>query len=141
MSTVEFQPPDESQPRQQLTADQAASLMLETDFDYWQQGGNGEGWISLPDSDATLLIKQTIQDGYLLTMQSSEDLRVPCSGAGFDEFAWDERGGEPFKVPRSCLVDPTTASRIVHDYATTGGESAAVSWISWYDLPAHYFPE
>ena len=60
---------------------------------------------------------------------------------GFDDFAWDERGGDPFKVPRACLVSRESAAEIVKFYATTGGEADTVQWMSWYDLPSHYFPE
>jgi hypothetical protein len=141
MKTVEFQPPSERAPIQQLTADEAAQLILDSDFEVWQQGGNGEGVFSFVGGCNSLLIKQTLQDGFLLTLLTSDDQRSPCSGAGFEEFVWDERGGEPFKVPRACLVSPTTAAEIVRFYASRGGESEDVAWISWYDLPRHYFPE
>jgi hypothetical protein len=141
MKTVEFQPPADLAPTQQLTADEAAQQILDSDFEYWQQGGNGEGVLSFVGGNTSLLIKQTLRDGFLLTMQTNDDQRTPCSGAGFDEFTWDERGGDPFKVPLSCLVSTATAAEIVRFYASCGGESDAVSWISWFDLPRHYFPE
>jgi len=141
MSKLEFQPPADRAPVRHLTADEAAQLVRDSDFEYWQQGGNGEGVFWLVDGDNQLCVKQTLQDGFLLTLMTSDDQRSPDSGAGFDEFAWDERGGEPFKVPHSFLVSPVTAAQIVRDYATSGEESDCVSWTSWYDLPAHYFPE
>ena len=141
MVTVAFDPPADRAPVQHLTADEAAQLVLDSDFEYWQQGGNGEGVFWLVDGNNQLCIKQTLHDGFLLTLMTSDDQLSPDSGAGFDEFTWDERGGEPFKVPRSFLVSPATAAQIVRDYATTGEKSARVSWTSWYELPAHYFPE
>lgn len=141
MKTVEFRPPADRAPTQQLTPEEAAQLILDFDFEYWQQGGNGEGVFWLVDGSNQLCIKQTLQDGFLLTLLTSDDQLSPYSGNGFDEFTWDERGGEPFKVPRSFLVSGATAAEIVRDYAASGGEPGCVAWMSWYDLPAHYFPE
>jgi hypothetical protein len=141
MDNVEFQSPDDLAPRRQLTPDEAAELILESNYEFWRQGGNGEGTITYPGNNTSLCIKESLRDGFLLTLLTDDDQLMPYSGDGLDDFVWDERGGDPFKVPRACLVSRATAAEIVRYYATCGGQSDIVQWISWYNLPAHYFPE
>jgi hypothetical protein len=107
--------------------------------DYWQQGGNGEAVLTVVGSRSMLLIKQPPgTDGYLLTYMDASDYLVPYSGESFDRFVWEERGGDPFKVPEACLVSRATATAIVTHFAETFSPSPDLEWIPWDDLPDSY---
>jgi hypothetical protein len=100
---------------------------------YWQQGGNGEAAIGVAkrpgdgrkvshaviERDGTkveyvagqprLCIKQPEPERFFFTWDGDEGWVVPYDGSGCEAFVMDERGGNPFKIPRACLVDTRAA--------------------------------
>lgn len=107
--------------------------------EYWQRGGNGEAVISVHGSREMLCIKQppTTPD-YLLTFMDASSYLVPYTGGSLDDFVWEERGGDPFKVPRACLVARSVAADVVVHFAESRCVLPTVNWISWDELPESY---
>jgi hypothetical protein len=67
---------------------------------------------------------------------------IPYDGTACDAYVLDERGGEPFKIARACLVNGQTAVPIIDQYLRTQGRSEVVSWIVDANLPvpAGWYP-
>ena len=86
MRKVSFQSPDESALPKYITPDEIASFILQSTYEYWQQGGNGEGSVTYVGNDTTLLVKETERNAMLLTLLTSDDQRVPYSGGGLRRF-------------------------------------------------------
>lgn len=83
---------------------------------YWNAGGNGEGVLPNTDSGAKLCIKQPPETSrFLLTFIHGRIYAVAHIGDAFGDFLLDERGGDPFRVPTTCLIDTaTTVAVVVH---------------------------
>lgn len=140
------------------TPQQMSDLLLNSPHDYWLQGGNGEAAIRVgrrpgdrrkvahsvlrPDGSSAeflvgfpeLWIKQPEPDKFYFTWCSG-DMWIPYDGSGCEAYVMDERGGDPFKIARACLVDNATAVKIVDEYLRTQLRSNAVAWIIDADLP------
>jgi hypothetical protein len=141
------------------TPEQLASLFREADHDYWQRGGNGEAAINIigspgeqvlshrslirPDGveikyvagSPSLWIKQPIAERFFFTLDDEEGWWSPYDGGDCSAYVMDERGGDPFKIPYSCLVDTQAAIKIATAFLDTMGRSPAVPWSRWNDLP------
>ena len=63
------------------------------------------------------------------------DMWIPYDGSGCEAYVMDERGGDPFKIARACLVDGQTAVKIVDEYLRNQNRCDVVSWIIDADLP------
>jgi hypothetical protein len=141
------------------TPQQMADIPTTTDHSYWLRGGNGEAAInvireqgenvgargSLITRDGvrvdyvagqpSLWIKQPEPGWFFITWcHLPEGEFVPYDGSSIEPFVVEERGGDQFRVPRACLVKPSTAAEIVRDFLLSRERSPAVSWESWYEL-------
>jgi hypothetical protein len=138
---------------------QLAEILHTTGPDYWLQGGNGEATLdvarepgepvashrALTTADGvtveyatgqpSLWIKQPEPGWYFITWSPAggEEL-VPYDGSSIEPFVVEERGGEPFRVPRACLVPPHTAVEIVREYLVSRRRSGAVQWRPWFEV-------
>jgi len=59
---------------------------------------------------------------------------VPYDRSGREGVVIDERCGEPFKVPRSCLVDGAGALRIAEHFLHTRERLPSITWSPWDDV-------
>jgi hypothetical protein len=138
---------------------QLSDILLTTGQDYWLRGGNGEATLDVVrepgDSVAShrsmttadrvtveyaagqpsLWIKQPETGWYFLTWYpgAGEDL-VPYDGSSIEPFVVEERGGEPFRVPRACLVSAQIAAEIVREYLVSRKRSGVVKWRPWWEV-------
>ena len=141
------------------TQEQLAAIISQSGPSYWQQGGNGEAAIRVarrpgddrPRSHAVLKpdgtqveylagqpqlwIKRPEAGGFFFTWDNHEGWVVPYDGSGCEAFVMDERGGDPFKIPRACLVGTEKAVEIANEFLRSRERSPAVHWESWYQLP------
>ena len=63
------------------------------------------------------------------------DWLVPYDGGSCESLIQDERGGDPFWIPRACLVSVDQTVEIVSHFLFRREPSPAVSWCYWHDLP------
>lgn len=138
MIVLEYEAPDGSVIKNPSIA--TLRRIIETaEPEYWQQGGNGEAGIRVVGERNSLLIKQPPEtEQFLFTLLGPSGVHIPYSGGSLDDYTWEERGGDPFKVPVACLVARDTAVRIVEYFAVQHAAFPGVSWISWDDLPDQY---
>jgi hypothetical protein len=154
-----YQAPDERTLLFDPTPEQVADIVLNSPHEYWQQGGNGEAAIEVVRSpgedrptrsrvvrsdgtvveaiagEPSLWIKQPAPHLFFFTWDCGTGWFVPFDGTGCDAFVMDERGGDPFRIPRACLVDAGSAVAIASDFLATRGRSSVVNWAAWCDLP------
>jgi hypothetical protein len=140
------------------TAEEMAAILLHSPHEYWLQGGNGEAAIRVgrrtgdkrrlshsvrrPDGTGAeflwgypeIWIKQPEPGKFYFTW-SGHEMWIPYDGTGCEAYVMDERGGDPFKIARACLVDGSTAVEIVSEYLRTQARSKVVSWIIDAELP------
>jgi hypothetical protein len=138
---------------------QLTDILLTTGQEYWLRGGNGEATLDVvrepgdpvashramttsegvtveyAAGQPSLWIKQPEPDWYFVTWSRSagEEL-VPYDGSSIEPFVVEERGGEPFRVPRACLVPPNTAAEIVREYLVSRQRSGVVKWRPWFEV-------
>ena len=140
------------------TSEQIASIIQNSDYEYWQRGADGEAAIRVakrpgdgrrvshgvikPDGlkveyaagQPELWIKQPEPGRFFFTWDS-QGWFVPYDGSGCEAFVMDERGGDPFKIPRACLVDAAVAVQVACEYLQSRGRSEVVPWLPWSELP------
>jgi len=103
---------------------------------YWQQGGNGEAALNAGPGGPSLWIKQPEPERFFLTFaKPPADWLVPYNGGSCESLIEDERGGDPFWIPRACLVGVDDAVEIVSCFLARSEPSARVQWRYWHDLP------
>lgn len=142
------------------TPDQMADIVRCTDHDYWRQGGDGEAALRVgrrpgdrrkaycavitpqgvgaefSAEQPELWIKQPEPGRFFFTWNGeAEGWVVPYDGSDCEAFIMDERGGDPFKIPRACLVDRRRAVEVVQEFLRSRGRSEAVQWLPWSELP------
>lgn len=101
---------------------------------YWQQGGNGEA--SLDAGQASLWIKQPEPDRFFLTLaRPPEDWLVPYNGQSCELLVEDERGGDPFWIPRACLINTDQAVDAVLWFLKRQEPTPIFVWCYWHELP------
>ncbi len=138
---------------------QLADILHTTGQDYWLRGGNGEATLavarepgesvashrSMTTADGvkvdyaagqpSLWIKQPEVGWYFITWsQPGGGELVPYDGSSIEPFVLEERGGDPFRVPRACLVTPQTAAEVVKEYLLSRRRSDIVRWIAWFEV-------
>ena len=141
------------------TPQQMALILTTSEHRYWLQGGNGEAAINVirepheevpshrslitPDGirvdfvndQPSLWIKSPEPNRFFITWcRLPEGEFVPYDGSSIEPFVVEERGGDPFRVPRACLVQPSIASEIVREFLISRQRSSAVRWELWYEL-------
>ena len=135
--------------------EQIADIIRTSDFDYWQQGGNGEACIDVVlrahtnNHPSGRLVGPNVESIQLAADQPSlvlkqpepnlffcnRDWVVPYNGDSCEGFVADECGGDEFRIPRACLVPKETAATIASEFVRSLTLSPIVRWESWYDLP------
>lgn len=125
------------------TPDQLEEILLTSPHSYWQQGGNGEASLDAGPGKASLWIKQPEPNRYFLTfVEASADWLVPYNGESCESLVEDERGGNPFWIPRACLIETDQAVDVVTRFVTHEEPSPAVRWCYWHELPlTESYPE
>jgi hypothetical protein len=154
-----YQAPDDRTLLVEPTPEHLASIFRESGDDYWQSGGNGEASIDVirspgedvpsrvgmiqPDGTSvefvwgkpSLWIKRPEAGRFFFTWDCAEGWWVPYDGGECNSFVMDERGGDPFKIPRACLVDLPSAIEIASHFLIDQRRSPVVQWAQWSDLP------
>ena len=84
----------------------------------------------------SLWIKQPEPGWYFVTWWSPADGEelVPYDGSSIEPFVVEKRGGEPFRVPRACLISSQTAAEIVREYLVSRQRSGVVRWRQWAEV-------
>jgi len=59
---------------------------------------------------------------------------TPYGGESCESLVRVERGGDPFWIPRACLVGVDQAVEIVSYFLLQRERSPAVSWCYWHEL-------
>jgi len=155
MTRVLYTAPDDVTRILDPSPEQIADIILTSGFDYWQQGGNGEGCIDVvlrvdignhsngslvsPNVESfqlavghpSLVIKQPELDLFFC----NRDWMVPYNGDSCEEFVTDECGGDEFRIPRACLVTKEAAATIAAEFVRSLTLSPIVRWEPWSDLP------
>lgn len=154
-----YQAPDDQTFLVDPTPEQLASIFRGSGATYWQSGGNGEASINVirspgedvptrsrmirPDGTSvefvagkpSLWIKRPEEGGFFFTWDRATGWWVPYNGGDCESFVMDEQGGDPFRIPRACLVDLSSAIEITRHFLITLERSPKVQWALWSDLP------
>jgi hypothetical protein len=118
------------------TPEQLEQVLRTSPLAYWQQGGNGEASLDAGPGGPSLWIKQPEPDWFFVTFSRWPDnWLVPYDGRPCDALVQDERGGDPFWIPRACLVGVDEAVTIVSYFLSRREPSPKVSWRFWHKLP------
>jgi hypothetical protein len=103
---------------------------------YWQQGGNGEAVLDAGPGEPSLWIKQPEPGRFFLTYSHPPaNWLVPYSGGPREDLIRDERGGDPFLIPRACLVGTDEAVEAVRFFLEARRPGPGLAWRYWHELP------
>ncbi len=135
--------PDERTVLNEPTQQELEQVLRRSPHDYWQQGGNGEAEIDAGPGEAKLWIKQPEPARFFVTYSApGANWLVPYAGGSCESLVRDERGGDPFWIPRACLVSVDEAVAIVSAFLLRREPSPVVSWCYWHELPlSDSYPE
>lgn len=118
------------------TPEQLEKLLRNEPHAYWQQGGNGEAMLDAGPGESKLLMKQPEPGWFFFTLlQPSKNDLVPYNGGSCEELVKDERGGDPFYIPRACLVHTEQAVAVVRTFLADRRPTSAITWQYWDELP------
>lgn len=118
------------------TARQLEQVIRESPFSYWQQGGNGEAILETQPGSVSLWIKQPEPGRFFFTYaRAFHDWLSPFDGQSCEQLIQDERGGDPFWIPRACTVSVDQAIEIVAWFIERAEPSPKISWCFWGELP------
>lgn len=84
--------------------------------------GHPQLWITQPEPNAFFVI------------WSEKTWWVPYDDSRSEAHVMDERCGEPFEVPCSCLVDGSYALEIAVHFARTCQRLPTLTWVPWDDV-------
>jgi hypothetical protein len=131
-----YRAPDDIEVVTNPTETQLIQTLREQPHSYWLQGGNGEASLEADGGDPALWIKQPEPGRFFLTFSSGRDAwLVPFDGGTCDMLVEDERGGDPFWIPRACLIDVEDAVEAVIWFLTHTSPSPKLVWRFWHQLP------
>ena len=83
-----------------------------------------------------LRIKQPEPGQYLIMFsRPHQDMLVPYDGSSCELLVEDEAGGDPFWIPRACLIDVDKAVEAVAAFLTDGEPCSNIRWSYFGDLP------
>ncbi|WP_169975561.1 hypothetical protein [Tautonia rosea] len=133
---MRFCAPDDRVVLTNPTPEQLERLIRTSPHGYWQQGGNGEAILDDDSREASLWIKQPEPDRFFVTYSKPPaDWLVPYDGGSCASLVEDERGGDPFWIPRACLIDADQTVEVVSWFLSHREPSPRVSWCYWHELP------
>jgi hypothetical protein len=140
---VRYLAPDDQVVLNDPTPEQLEQILRFSSHDYWQQGGNGEAMLDGGPGEPELWIKQPEPRQFFVTyFVPKADSLVPYDGSSCEALVEDERGGNPFWIPRACLVGVDQAVDIVSCFLLSQHPSPVVSWCFWHELPlSDSYPE
>lgn len=118
------------------TPEQIEHELRERSHAYWQHGGNGEAVLNSGPGDPAMWIKQPEPGEFFLTYSHPPaNWLVPYRGGECETVVEDERGGDPFLIPRACLVGTEEAVNAVLFFLKTRRPTTTLTWQYWHDLP------
>jgi hypothetical protein len=133
---VRYQAPDDLTVIELPTKELLERLIRESPLSYWQQGGNGEASLEAGPGRPSLWIKQPEPGRFFFTYAAPpHDLLVPFDGGSCEPLIRDERGGDPFWIPRACTVGTDEAVEIVSCFIEREEPSPRLAWCYWHELP------
>jgi hypothetical protein len=133
---MRYKAPDDLMFIESPTADQLARIIRDSPHEYWQRGGNGEASLDAGPGLPSLSIKQPEPARFFMTFAKPlENWLVPYDGASCEELVRDERGGDPFWIPRACLISVHEAVEIVRHFLSHQAPWPGVLWRYWHELP------
>jgi hypothetical protein len=133
---MRYNAPDDRTVLMDPTPEQLERELRDRPHSYWQQGGNGEATLDAGPGAPSLWIKQPEPGRFFLTYaHPPANWLVPYAGGSCEELVRDERGGDPFLIPRACLVDMEQAIAVVSSFLATRQPAPAVAWRYWHELP------
>ena len=134
--SVTYRAPDERLVVNDPTPEQLEGILRTSPHSYWQQGGNGEAALDAGPDGASLWIKQPEPGRFFITYaKPPANWLVPHNGELCVELITDERGGDPFLIPRACLIDVDQAVEAVRYFLSARCPSPALRWSYWHELP------
>jgi hypothetical protein len=132
---MHYTAPDERIKIPNPTFEQLEHLLRDSPYSYWQQGGNGEAMLNAGVGKPSLWIKQPEPGRFFITYANPPaNWLVPYNGEPCTELVPDERGGDPFLIPRACLIDTEHAVDIVRCFLKHCQPSPLVRWCYWHEL-------
>jgi hypothetical protein len=118
------------------TPEELESELRDQSHSYWQQGGNGEATLDAGSGEPSLWISQPESGLFFMTFSHPPaNWLVPYNGGPCEELVADERGGDPFLIPRACLVDTTRAIAVIRFFLAFKQPAPEVMWRYWHELP------
>ena len=118
------------------TSQELERVIRTSPHSYWQQGGNGEAILGGDSGEAALWVKQPEPGWFFVTYSKPPaDWLVPYDGRPCESLIEDERGGDPFWMPRACLIDVDQTVDVVSWFLSHQEPSPRVSWRYWHELP------
>jgi hypothetical protein len=114
------------------TAAQIETILRENPYEYWQRGGGGEA-ILRDGAGRILSITQPDTGSFFFILLN--DWLVPYDGGSCEPLLESEFGGNPFWIPRACLVGLDEAVGITSHFIARSEPWPGVSWRLWHELP------
>jgi hypothetical protein len=133
---MRYYAPDDQTVLSDPTPELLARVLRISPHSYWQQGGNGEAILDAGPGKPRVWIKQPEPGRFFITYcKPPANWLVPFNGDSCDDLVSDERGGDPFLIPRACLIDTDQAVEVVRCFLTSLQPCAQIVWRYWHELP------
>lgn len=118
------------------TARQLARIIRDHPHEYWQQGGNGEATLGYGPGWPALWIKKPEPALFFITYSHpSLDWVVPYDGGSCEALVENERGGDPFWIPRACLISVDHAVEVAQFFLSDQLPWPGIPWSFWHEVP------
>jgi hypothetical protein len=128
--------PDDRTDLRDPTREQLERVVRTSPHSYWQQGGNSEAILAAGPGEPNLWIKQPLPERFFITYSKpSHNWLVPYDGGPCESLVEDERGGDPFLIPKACLIDTDQAVEVISYFLSRREPSPSVPWCYWHELP------
>ncbi len=133
---MRYDAPDDRTVITDPTPEQLERELRDRPYTYWRQGGNAEAIVATGPGGPLLGIKQPEPGWFFLTFfHPPANWLVPYGGGSCEDLVRDERGGDPFLIPRACLVGTDDAVEAVRFFVATRHPSPTLAWQYWDELP------
>lgn len=129
---MRYESPDLRQCLEHATSSQLEAILRDSPDDYWRRGGSGEATLS---DDTGPLLSITQPERSLFFILRLNGWIVPFDGSPCDAMVESEFGGNPFWIPRACLVGVDTGVEILSHFATHCSLWPGVCWRAWNQIP------
>lgn len=133
---MQYSAPDDRTVLRDPAAEQLERELRDRPYACWQGGGNGEAILDAGAGGPSLWIKQPEPGRFFLTYaHPPANWLVPYTGGPCEDLVHDERGGDPFLIPRACLVDTDQAVAAVRYFLEAHQPTPVMDWRYWHELP------